>query len=88
MVLWLGRLSFFEKVYPQGMFIALQKAALRTPRRIHFVMAGYSGGESDHSAYLEAAKIYAPDVSVHFLDGKNPEVVQLLGCSGRLSFVG
>ena len=27
--LWLGRLSFFEKAYPQGMFIALQKAAQR-----------------------------------------------------------
>ena len=77
MVLWLGRLSFFEKAYPQGMFIALQKAALRTPRRIHFVMAGwFPGGESDHSAYLDAAKLYAPDVSVHFLDGKNPEVVR------------
>ena len=26
LVLWLGRLSFFEKAYPQGMFISLQKA--------------------------------------------------------------
>ena len=77
LVLWLGRLSFFEKAYPQGMFIALQKAAQRCGRRLHFVMAGwFPGGESDHSRYQEAAHCYAPDVPVHFLDGKNPEVVR------------
>ena len=77
LVLWLGRLSFFEKAYPQGMFIALQKAAQRCRRRLHFVMAGwFPGGDADHSYYQEAARFYAPDVSVHFLDGKNPEVVR------------
>ena len=76
-MLWLGRLSFFEKAYPQGMFIALQKAAQRCGRRLHFVMAGwFPGGETDHSCYQEAAQCHAPDVPVHFLDGKNPEVVR------------
>ena len=77
LVLWLGRLSFFEKAYPQGMFIALQKAAQRSGRRLHFVMAGwFPGGEIDHDLYREAAQCHAPDVPVHFLDGKNPEVVR------------
>ena len=63
LVLWLGRLSFFEKAYPQGMFIALQKAAQRCGRRLHFVMAGwFPGGESDHSRYQEVARFHAPDV--------------------------
>ena len=77
LVLWLGRLSFFEKAYPQGMFIALQKASRRSGRRLHFVMAGwFPGGETDHSSYQAAAQVYAPDVSVHFLDGKNPDVIR------------
>ena len=77
LVLWLGRLSFFEKAYPQGMFIALQKAAQRCGRRLHFVMAGwFPGGETDHNRYQEAARRHAPNVPVHFLDGKNPEVVR------------
>ena len=76
-VLWLGRLSFFEKAYPQGMFIALQKAFQQCGRRLHFVMAGwFPGGESDLTKYKEAARLHAPDVPVHFLDGKNPEVVR------------
>ena len=76
-VLWLGRLSFFEKAYPQGMFIALQKAAKRCGRRFHFVMAGWFPlGERDQTLYQEAANCYAPDVPVHFLDGKNQDVVR------------
>ena len=39
LILWLGRLSFFEKAYLQSMFIAIQKAAQRCGRRLHFVMA-------------------------------------------------
>ena len=59
------------------MFIALQKASQRCGRRLHFVMAGwFPGGERDHSRYKEAARTYAPDVPVHFLDGKNSEVVR------------
>ena len=59
------------------MFIALQKAAQHSGRRIHFVMAGwFPGGETDHIRYKEAARRHAPDVPVHFLDGRNPEVVR------------
>ena len=77
LVLWLGRLSYFEKAYPQGMLIALQKAFLLCGRRLHFVMAGwFPGGDVDQRRYEEAARSYAPDVPVHFLDGKNPEVVR------------
>ena len=40
-------------------------------------MAGwFPGGESDHRRYKDAARCHAPDVPVHFLDGKNPEVVR------------
>ena len=85
LVLWLGRLSFFEKAYPQGMFISLQTASRRCRSRLHFVMAGwFPGGESDQIRYEEAARCYAPDVSVHFLDGKNPEVVRCCWASADL----
>ena len=73
------------------MFIALQKAAQRCRRRLHFVMAGwFPGGETDYSCYQEAARRYAPDVSVHFLDGgKEPRGgALLLGCCGSVPFAG
>ena len=84
-VLWLGRLSYFEKAFPQGMFIALQKAAQSCGRRLHFVMAGwFPGGQNDHSLYTEAALCHSPDVPVHFLDGKNPEVVRCCWASADI----
>ncbi len=87
LVLWLGRLSFFEKAYPQGMFIALQKAAQRCGERLHFVMAGwFPGGDSDLRLYEEAARCHAPDVPVHFLDGKNSEVVRCCWAAADLFF--
>ena len=71
LVLWLGRLSFFEKAYPQGMFIALQRAAQRSGRRLHFVMAGwFPGGESDHRRYQRRLGAM-PRTCPHFLDGKS-----------------
>ena len=85
LVLWLGRLSYFEKAYPQGMFISLQKALHLCGRRLHFVMAGwFPGGDIDHGRYQEAARRYAPDVPVHFLDGKNADVVRCCWASADI----
>lgn len=76
LVLWVGRLSFFEKAFPQPMFMALQRAVALSGIRLHFVMAGwFPGGELDHRLYREAAQRHAPQVPVHFLDGGKPEVV-------------
>ena len=80
LILWLGRLSFFEKAYPQSMFISLQKAFQVCGSRLHFVMAGwFPDGDLDLARYEESARHYAPNVPVHFLDGKNSEVVQCVG---------
>ena len=77
LVLWLGRLSYFEKAYPQSMFIALQRASLKCGCRLHFVMAGWFPDVNNNSElYQQSAKRYAPDVPVHFLDGSNQEVVR------------
>ena len=79
LVLWVGRLSYFEKAFPQAMFQALQRAQQRLPQRLHFVMAGwFPNGEEDHRLYRQAAEHQSPGVSVHFLDGRNPAVVD--GC--------
>jgi glycosyltransferase involved in cell wall biosynthesis len=71
-VLWVGRLSYYEKAFPQPMFLALQKAYELTGFSLHFVMAGwFPGGEEDHILYRESARICCPDVNVHFIDGMN-----------------
>lgn len=71
LVLWVGRLSFFEKAFPQSMFQAVQRAAKASGVSLHFAMAGWFPKEADRERYNEAANIHAPDVPIHFLDGND-----------------
>jgi len=72
LVLWLGRLSFFEKAAPQPMFRAVQEAAQAAGAKVAFAMVGwFPNGDQDRARYQQAAQAYAPDVAVHFLDGND-----------------
>jgi glycosyltransferase involved in cell wall biosynthesis len=77
LMLWVGRLSFFEKAFPQSMFKAAQLAARGSgpPVPLHFAMAGWFPGEKDRGRYEAAAQAHAPDVPVHFLDGNDHELL-------------
>lgn len=73
LVIWVGRLSYFEKAFPQPMFEAVQRAQAASGRRIVFALAGWFPNAGDHDHYAAAARARAPDVPVHFLDGNDRE---------------
>jgi D-inositol-3-phosphate glycosyltransferase len=75
LALWVGRLSFFEKAFPQPMFRALQRAAQETGAKITFALAGWFPAELDRGRYEQAAKACAPDVTIRFLDGNDRELL-------------
>jgi D-inositol-3-phosphate glycosyltransferase len=75
LVLWVGRLSFFEKAFPQAMFQAVQQARAETGLNIHFVLAGWFPGENDRGFYEEAARLHAPGAPIRFLDGNDRTMV-------------
>jgi len=76
LVLWVGRLSFFEKAFPQPMFAAVEEAAKATGKRVHFALAGWFPDQALHKPlYEKAAQAYAPSVTVHYLDGNDAGVV-------------
>ncbi|WP_207801797.1 glycosyltransferase family 4 protein [Phenylobacterium hankyongense] len=75
LVLWVGRLSFFEKAFPQPMFIAVQQAAAAAGVKAHFALAGWFPEASHQEMYRQAAAAHAPDVAVHFLDGNDKRQV-------------
>jgi len=75
LVLWVGRLSFFEKAFPQPMFRALQQAAEATGAKVRFAMAGWFPSDADRARYETAARLAAPDVTVQFLDGNDPALL-------------
>jgi len=75
LVFWVGRLSYYEKAFPQPMFQAVQQAARRTGRKACFVMAGWFPGDADRPLYEQAAKAHAPDVDVRLMDGNDQATV-------------
>jgi len=71
-VLWVGRLSFFEKAFPQPMMQAVQAAATRSGQRVHFAMVGwFPNGETGEALYRQAAQIHAPGIDFHILNGND-----------------
>jgi glycosyltransferase involved in cell wall biosynthesis len=71
-VLWVGRLSFFEKAFPQVMLQAAQSAAAKTGAKVCFVQAGwFPGGKDDEARYTAAAAAYAPSVRVEIANGND-----------------
>lgn len=76
LVLWVGRLSFFEKAFPQPMFRAVEEAAARAGRKVVFAMSGwFPGGDRDRDFYLAAARAYAPSVRLELLNGNDRELL-------------
>lgn len=75
LVIWVGRLSYFEKAFPQPMFAAVEQARRKTGARVIFALAGWFPGEDDRGMYEAAARAHAPDTSVVFVDGNNRETL-------------
>lgn len=71
LVLWVGRLSYYEKAFPQPMFQAVEQARARTGAKVVFAMAGWFPAEPDRGHYQAAARAHAPGVDVRFLDGND-----------------
>lgn len=71
-VLYVGRLSFYNKAHPIPTYQLLEKAAqqLKGPEKIHFIQAGWFETEQDRLAYEEAAKTFCPSVKILFIDGR------------------
>jgi glycosyltransferase involved in cell wall biosynthesis len=72
LVIWVGRLSFFEKAFPQSMMRAVEEAALATGQRVHFAMVGwFPDGADGERKYKQAAAAHAASVEFHFVDGND-----------------
>jgi glycosyltransferase involved in cell wall biosynthesis len=77
LVLWVGRLSFFEKAFPQSMFQAMEEAQARSRARLHLAMTGwFPKAEAHRELYLQAAQAHAPSIKLHLLDGTNRKTVE------------
>ncbi len=73
--LFLGRLVYHAKAHPLPMFLALRQAAEATGKTLHLIMAGWFGSPEIEKVFRASVGI-CPQVKVHFVDGRRPEIRQ------------
>jgi glycosyltransferase involved in cell wall biosynthesis len=74
-VLYVGRLIHYAKAHPVPMYLALEKAAQRTSKKLHLIQAGWFEQEGRvEQDFKEAAERLCPSVRSVFLDGRKPSV--------------
>lgn len=74
-VLFVGRLWFYEKAHPIPMYLALEALAQRigSHSKVYFVQAGWFPEERHKTYYQQAAKLFCPSVKVIFINDLNTE---------------
>ena len=72
--LFFGRLSYHAKANPLPMYLALERAAQASGRRIHLVQAGWFANEAIEREFRQGAAALCPSVNAIFLDGREEEV--------------
>jgi glycosyltransferase involved in cell wall biosynthesis len=73
-VLSLGRLSWHAKAHPLPMFLALGNATRALGKTVHLILAGWFAGPEFEQTYRTLAAALCPNVTLHVLDGRLPEV--------------
>lgn len=70
-VLFVGRLSFHAKAHPTPMYIALERAAKQTGKRLHLIQAGWFANNAIENSFKQGAKELCPSVNAIFVDGRD-----------------
>lgn len=73
-LLFLGRLVFYAKAHPIPMFLAAERAAKESGKRLVLLMAGWFESERESEEFKAAAAKHCPSVRTLFLDGREPEI--------------
>lgn len=71
-VLYVGRFNLTSKMNPVPMAMALERAAAKSGKRVHWVLAGWAD-EGREAQFREAILAHCLHVTCHFIDGRPPE---------------
>jgi len=73
-VMTMGRLTSVEKANPVPLFQALEKIAKKQGKPLHLWMVGWSSRDAEQELHEKGAAQICPSVTVHFIDGRAPDV--------------
>lgn len=73
-LLFMGRLIFYAKAHPVPMFLAAERAARDSGKRLTLLMTGWFENDREAEDFKAAAATFCPSVRTLFLDGRDAEV--------------
>src|SRR5262245_41314996 len=73
-ILYVGRLNFYAKAHPIPMYLAAERAARNSEKKLHLLQVGWFEQEREEQAFRQAARTFCPSVPCVFLDGRRPEI--------------
>ncbi len=83
-VLYVGRWNLTSKMNPAVMAMALERAAARATRPVHWIMAGWAD-EAREQGFKDAVAAHLDTVRVHWVDGRPPETRRSVWSAARRS---
>lgn len=72
-MLFAGRLSFHAKAHPHAMYLAAERVAQETGKKLVLIQNGWFANEAIEAAFKKGAAQYAPSVTCLFTDGRSPQ---------------
>ncbi len=72
--IFVGRLSIYGKAHPVPMFIALERAARATGKRVHLLLVGWFANDSIRKAFESGLTFWCPSVTPHIIDGRKDDL--------------
>lgn len=73
-VMTMGRFTSVEKANPVPLFLALEQVAQRADKPVHLWLVGWASRENEEELHRKGAAALCPSVTVHFVDGTDPEI--------------
>ena len=72
-VLFSGRLSYFAKAHPLPLYLAAERAAKETKKKVHLLFYGYFQSETFETDFRDAALGICENAAVSFVTNTQPE---------------
>lgn len=72
--IFVGRLSIYGKAHPTPMFVALERAARATGKRVHVLLVGWFANEAIRRTFEIGLSFWCPSVIPHIIDGRKDDL--------------
>lgn len=74
-ILYFGRFNALHKAHPAPMALAVERAASRASRPVHWVLCGKVEGEGD--PFESAVRVHCDRTQLHFVDGRRDDATAI-----------